>query len=212
MDEELIKGLDDLRRVGHEGHMEVGKYLLEPGTVYTYYIDYLAIPTLNRSLNLMYGFFDLLKARNFIAAAPLVRLQLDNVLRFSAAWYVDDPADFAEKVIQGARVRDLQARDGQRMTDRYLLNKVAATHPWVTNVYEQTSGYIHLSDKHIYNAVRREGEGHHGFKIAVGDDFIPMEIYAEATEAFMEITKVLFSYMRGWGDWKREQYRRNPPE
>jgi hypothetical protein len=212
MDEDTMAALDELRQVGHEGHMEVGRYLLEPGTVYTHSIDYLAVPTLNRSLNLMYGFFDLVKKRNFVAAAPLVRLQLDNVLRFSATWYVDDPFDFAEKVVQGKRVRDLRARDGEKMTDRYLLNKVAVDHPWVTDVYEQTSGYVHLSDKHLYNAVRREEEGYHGFKIAVGDAFLPGKVYEEATAAFMEITKVLFSYMRGWGEWKRDYYRQNPPE
>lgn len=113
-------------------------------------LDLLASAVMNRSLNLLLGFCSLIEARNFVAAAPLLRLQLDNVLRFSAAWLVYDPHRFAWEVIEGTTVTDIQDSTGQRMFDWYLVRKLAEENPWAPEVYKQASGYVHLSEKHFF--------------------------------------------------------------
>lgn len=80
-------------------------------------MDLLAVATLNRSLALLTGFSAMIEARNFVSAAPLIRLQLDNCLRFSACWLVSDPHDFAMKVLEGKQVRSLRDSNGNRLTD-----------------------------------------------------------------------------------------------
>jgi hypothetical protein len=210
MDETIQGTISELCEEGHNQHIDTGKLLLQSGTVYIYPIDYLAIPTLNRSLNLMHGFCDLIAAKNFIAAAPLIRLQLDNVLRLSAAWIVDDPMDFACKVVTGTPIKNLHDKENKKMTDHYLLQKVAVDEPWIANVYKHTSGYIHLSDKHVYHAISPEKDNQHNFKIAVGDAFVPDAVYVGAIEAFIDITSLLLAYIRGLGEWKRENH--HPPK
>ena len=198
MSDDLKEGLTELRNEIQRHHLQLGKEMLQVGSGKIYSLDLLAVSVLNRSVNLLFGFCDLIVARNFIAAAPLVRMQLDNLLRFSAAWIVDDPHEFAEKVMQGKHVRNLNDKDGKKMTDRYLLDKLKVQYPWLPNVYRRTSGYVHLSDAHIFNAITKKKGRTYQLKIATGDAYIPEPLYLEAIEAFSDITSVLFSYMRGW--------------
>lgn len=135
-------------RVAKKDHLDVAKEMIKGGDLFT--LDFLAVATLNRSLCLMAGFCTLIKTKNMIAAAPLLRMQLDDCLRFSAAWIVDKPHAFASEVLGGVPIRKLKDRDGNRMTDGYLLKKLAVQYPWVTSVYEHSSGYVHLSDKHAF--------------------------------------------------------------
>ena len=84
-----------------EKHFEMGDrvILADGGNLYPF--DILVVATLNRSLCLLKGFIELIQARNFVAAAPLIRLQLDNSLRLSAATLVSDPHEFAMNVLKG---------------------------------------------------------------------------------------------------------------
>ena len=69
------------------------------------------------------------KARNFLAAAPLIRLQLDSCLRLYAAWLVENPHEFAHKVLRRERVDKLKNQDGKFLRDHYLVEKLAEEYP-----------------------------------------------------------------------------------
>ena len=193
----------------------MGKYILTADSSALYPLDFLAAAVLNRSLALIEGFCLLIEADNLIAAAPLLRLQVDNCIRFSAAWLVEQPHEFAMEVLRGTPIRKLRDRSKQPMTDRYLVQKLLPEAPWIESVYDQTSGYVHLSDKHIFNAMRSsEAEGIDvTLQIGSRDGFTSDEPYIEATLAFIEATQLLMKYMHGWGftkdnpekiaEWKR---------
>ena len=155
-----------------------------------------------RSLSLTRGFCSLLEQRNFIAAAPLVRLALDNCLRFYAAYLVSDPHKFAFAVMGGTPVNKLSSRDGKRLTDRYLVQKLSEEIRWlkVKDLYEHSSGYVHLSDKHLFHAVRmKPGTGRTiEIKINDKDEFISERLYIEATETFTSLLRILFSLLTKW--------------
>jgi hypothetical protein len=165
-----------------------------------YELDFLAVATLNRSLCLTTGFCTLIKARNFIAAVPLLRLQLDNLMRFSAAWLVDDPHGFAREVVNGTRIKDLKDRSGERMHDSYLKKICVKDYPQVSGLYENASDYIHLSNKHVFNAIQasKTGDGKFTAKVSAEDEYIPDETYLEAIQLFDATTKVLFSHFSRW--------------
>lgn len=63
-----------------------------------YPLDFLSNAVIDRSLKLIFGFTTLLKDENFVAAAHIVRCHLDNIIRFSAFWIVNDPHDVATKI------------------------------------------------------------------------------------------------------------------
>jgi len=201
MSEKILQKLSHLRSY-HKPHLELSKYMLEAYERALYPLDLLAIAAMNRSLNLLDGFCMLIESKNFIAAAPLVRLQVDNALRFSAAFLVQEPHKFAIEVLKGTPIRKLQSRDNKKMTDRYLVEKMTEEFPWLPNVYEHTSGYIHLSEKHILNACylseEKEDQAKFSAKISLNDEFVPDDIYSEAIDAFKAATNILFKYIHGW--------------
>ena len=138
---EIVKALE-------KTHLELGKQMFEAADGHVWPLDILANATLNRSLGLLHAFTDLIKKKNFMTAAVILRLQLDNCLRLYGAWLVDDPHDFAVNVFEGKHIRRIKAKDGKLMTDRYLVSKMAEKiEPKVIGLYEDTSGYVHLSDK-----------------------------------------------------------------
>ena len=194
---QLLKELRDSDSL----HTEVS---LKLGTAYggaLYSVDLLAWATINRSISLIHGFETLVEKRNFIAAAPLLRLQLDNCLRFYAVYLVSDSHKFAANVLKGCHVRKMKDKNNALMTDGYLVSRLAEHHPWIERVYKRTSGYIHLSEAHIVNIFvqpRSDPTDLMNISIGVGDNFSDETLYEEATEAFIAATQILFKYLIGW--------------
>lgn len=119
-------------------HIELGKQMFEALGGAMYGMDLLAAGALNRSKAHIAGFRALLEARNLICAGALLRLQLDTAMRFYAAFLVDQPYNFALAVLRGERVRNIKDRDGRKMTDAYLAQKLGEEFAWVPRVYERT--------------------------------------------------------------------------
>jgi hypothetical protein len=187
-------------------YFDLGKLMFEPGRVYLYSMDILASAIMDRSLSLIYGFTSLIRANNFTCAAPLVRMHLDNVLRLYAAYISDDCQNFAMKVFEGVHIRNLKDRDGFKMTDKYLIDKLSKDYQWMTEVYAKTSGYIHLSNTHIFNSSRINGSKERAiaFTISREDRWLTEESKLEATNCMLEISQILFDYLSGWNDTKRQ--------
>jgi hypothetical protein len=165
-----------------------------------YPIDFLSNAVINRSLKLIFGFTTLLKDENFIAASHLVRCHLDNIIRFSASWIVNDPHDFATKVIDGIQIDSLKDKNGKLMKDWYLRNLLNEEYPWITNVYEQSSGYIHFSNKHIYNSIQSIDSKKRTmqFSFSKKDKDVDENLKIEAIQCMGEITEILLDYLNGW--------------
>jgi len=189
-------------------HLEKGKKLLEEYEGIIYPLDMYAVAALNRSLNLLHGIYLMIGARNIICAAPLLRMQIDNCLRFYASFIVPDPHNFALDVLSGKRIDKMHDQNCNKMTDYYLRKKMSEEYPWISSVYEKTSSYVHFSDKHIRNAVRMASgeENVLEFSISLGDKHIPDDLYVELMEAFIATTDVFFEYIDGW------IYTKNNPE
>jgi hypothetical protein len=183
-------------------HLEIAKNMMEAYNSSLYPLDLLAVAVFKRSLSLIRGFSDSIRNKNFICAAPLVRLQLDNLLRFYACFIVTNPHDFAVQILDGKHVRNLRDMENKKMTDRHLVEKLSKEFPWIKPVYEETSGYIHLSNKHIFNTMNSKVEDEKRvFTVIVGDEdseFVKDSLILEAIQAMKEITKVLLKHLHGW--------------
>lgn len=169
------------------------------GTAF-YMADMLCMASLNRSMSLIEGFMLLIRAKNFMCAAPMVRLQLDTLLRMRAMWLVDEPHDFASKVLSGEPINKMVDRHGKKLSDRYLVESMKAECPWIEEVYEETCGYVHFSYKHYFNAMQPDASKDRVVHMAVGaeDHFISDEQRLEAVMAFIDITGNIFRYIDGW--------------
>lgn len=173
-----------------------------------YDLDFIANAVMNRSLSLISGFISLIKDENYLAACHLVRCHLDSLLRFSAVWLVKEPHIFAEEIRNGKRVDLMKDRDGMYMRDSYLKDKLSKEFPWIKKVYEETSGFIHLSKKHISASSRIKDveDKTLEFRISKKDNYVNDALRVNATLGMIEITKVLCEYLEGWNYTKD-----NPP-
>jgi len=167
-----------------------------------YPMDFLANGAVKRALALSSGFRSMIESKNMVCAGALLRLQVDTALRVYAAYIVAAPHEFASAVLRGAKVSDLKDRDGNQMHDAYLVKRLAKEEncDWLPRVYRETSGYVHLSGKHIFSTFTKaedEGPTIH-MKISAVDEHLPSEIYEEAVDAFIAATELLAKYLHGW--------------
>jgi hypothetical protein len=202
----LLKSL----RASEPLHLEIGLRMMKAADGALFPVDLLALAALNRSANLIAGFASLIEARNFIAAAPLLRLQIDNCLRFYAVHIVAKPHDFARAVLKGERIDKMKDAKGNPLTDRYLVQCVTKDFPWIARVYKKTSGYIHFSDAHVASVFsetpqEKRDKGIYDIAIGPGDKFTEPGLYEEAVEAFAGATQAIFHYLAGWVKTKESQ-------
>lgn len=196
--DQKIASLEKLKKI----HLERARKMIEADGGSMYPFDILASAVYKRSMSLIDGFLKMIPS-NFICAAPLVRLQVDNLLRFSAANRVSVNAHaFAMDVMSGIPVRKMRDKDNpkQFLTDQYLVQKLKHIEPRIESLYEETSGYIHLSEKHIYNAMRFNDEKGGAFEFCVSekDQYITDEDRVEALTAMIVITEKLLWLLEGW--------------
>jgi hypothetical protein len=169
-----------------------------------YLTDILAIASLNRAASLTRGFRDLLEARNFLAAAPLLRLALDNGLRLSAVWHVPDTSAFVREVLTGKSIRDCVDKEGKRLTVQRLIALAVDDADWLPEVYDKTSAYVHLSDAHIWNAFGdTRPDGGIGFTVGSSEDYLQDQTYIEAIAAFGAATDHFLQHIERWVHEKR---------
>ena len=201
--EEAIQILSEAN--GH--HLELGKKMAEAYDGAIHAMDLLAAAVLNRSLYLIEGISKLVLDRHYISAVSLLRLQLDNALRFHAAWLVDDPHHFALDVMAGKQIRKMKDAQRKRMTDVYFVSKLSEEYDWIGKVYKKGSGYIHLSESHIFNAVH-QAEHEREIIVQIGRGKIPVseDMFLDLIGAFIETTKVVLKYVHSW------IYTKNHPE
>jgi hypothetical protein len=119
------------------------------------YADLFAMGIARRSLALSSGFRSMVEQRNSLCALPMVRMQLDTALRLYAGFFTRNHQSFCRDVIAGKQIDRLKSDNGQLMKDSYLRDRVAKRNPWIVDVYKMTSGHIHFSDRHIFEALRR---------------------------------------------------------
>ncbi len=77
------------------------------------------------------------------------------------------------------------------MTDRYLCNRFSSYEPWISELYKETSAFIHLSDKHMLAALA-PGMKYEDFKCVLEDEEagVPETAYQDAVISFVRITTI----------------------
>jgi hypothetical protein len=112
---------------------------------------------------------------------------------------VDKPHELAHQVLKGNPINKMKDQAGKLMTDRYLVETLGKKYEWMPRVYKATSGFIHLSDKHIFTVLASgEEDGHITLNVGANDEKIPAELWIEMAAGFLATTDALFEYLNGW--------------
>lgn len=198
--EESLKHLESSK----EAYIETTTKMINADNRNLYPLDLFMLGIVKRAILLTKGFCILMRQNNFLSSAPLIRLHIDNLLQVYAASIVKNPHDFYYEKLKGRQTNELEDKDMNKMTDRYLAEKISEEKEtsWVINLYKETSKFVHVSDKHLFSVVEKvEEEGVLDFVISE-EQTIPGKYSIEATQAMTKITEQLLRYVYGWIETK----------
>lgn len=143
----IIESLKHMREAGKEIAANIiGQSLLKEDLFFCASVD--------RNMNLTDGFIEMLNTRNLTCTGALLRLQMDNCIRTYAAFIAMDKNSVIDCLIHGGKISDQVDKNGNKMTDRYMKKELCKMDSRFADVYDQASGYIHLSDKAFYQTVK----------------------------------------------------------
>jgi hypothetical protein len=182
----LEKWIADLPRIGMEtlGGSGAPMYLL----------DFIMIGVIKRSLSLASGLHDLVKAKNMTCSRAIVRMELDTVSRLLAYTYVDEPSEMAKAIIGGKPLNSFKCRDGKNLKDGYLIDKMNGKYPWAKDVYKYTSGYVHFSERQVFDSIHSLGSDDERtvqFQVSKDDHNFPNESWVEIVQCFNEMLSIV---------------------
>ncbi|MBK5214201.1 MAG: hypothetical protein JJE55_11140 [Flavobacteriaceae bacterium] len=153
----IFKSLDELNLELSKVASEIFKNETDKKVLYK--ASHYCFSIVHRAIELNRAYKTLTNVNNYITAITLIRLQADNCMRLFALSLVENRRDFYEEVMKGTHIRNLKDGDGKKMTDAYLADKLDKIFPEFKNLYQNTSGFIHFSNEHIFlNNTRTETE------------------------------------------------------
>ncbi len=166
--------------------------------------DFYFSASANRCINLNNGFVTMLQTRNLTCAGVLLRMQMDNCMRTYAAFIAEDRTAVVDCIISGGRVRDHKDRNGKQMYDGYLKNELTKQDPVFAQVYDQASGYVHLSDKAFYQMVQSCNDS--TISLYAGPNLLERHnpVLIEAAEAFIHFVKLHFKMLKAVAENKEK--------
>jgi hypothetical protein len=186
-------------RESRDLHLELAQRIMQADGGKIFGTDLVALAVVNRSLALVDGFSLLVEHRNPLCAIPIVRFQVDSVLRLFALSLVDDPHQMAQPLLAGTPFRKIKSRGGKDLSDRYLAKEADKLFPGIEKVYDDTCAFVHLSAGAMLNpVVSVDAEDRRvEFGIGGGREWTEQEMN-ETVDTFTRATEVLIQLCAWW--------------
>ncbi len=102
------------------------------------------------------------------------------------------------KVLAGTQFRHIRDSDNKPLTDARLKDLAAETHPWAGAVYDQTSGWVHLSVNHMMTTIRADEDDSFQIRVPLPRDLVPGRLWLEILEAACQATEEFFAWVELW--------------
>ncbi len=141
--------------------------------------DIFLIAALNRTVNISKAYTSLIRENNFIAAAPLVRINIDTLLRLYASLISEyDRNAFASKVMSGELIKKMKLNGTKtKLDDRTLYLEISKIKgmEWVKDIYQAGNSFVHLEKSHIFSSLKIADDKERTINMSIGfhDAFIP---------------------------------------
>ena len=152
--------------------------------------------SVDRCIRLIDGLIPMLQDRNLTCVGVLLRMQMDNCMRTYAAFIAEDRNAVIQCILDGTPIKKLKDANGKPMLDGYLKDQVAKMDPVFSTVYNNASGYVHLSEKAFYQTV--DSCDNYGIGIQIGQP-LPEKRNApllEAAGAYIHFVNLHFKMLQ----------------
>lgn len=178
-------------------HLDLARRVLEVDDGNLYLPDLLVFSMMQRSYGLVEAVVDCVDGYNLAAAAPLLRMQLDTLVRACYVAYAPQADEVVTAMLEGTEFRKMKDKEGKPLTDARLVELAAAHHSWLPPVYKEASGWVHLSFNHLRAAWQVDGDQISG-GVPLRPDVIPGKLWLELLAAMIQATEELFGYVELW--------------
>ena len=152
--------------------------------------------SVDRCLNLIDGFITMLRNRNLTCSGALLRLQMDNCMRSYAAFIAYDKDAVIDCIISGKPINIQLSKDGKKMSDGYLKKELSIIDKQFESVYNQASGYVHLSEKAFFQTVVKCENNQIEFQIGQELPEKRNSVLIEVADAFIHFVKLHFRMLK----------------
>lgn len=152
--------------------------------------------SVSRCINLIEGFVHMLQERNLTCAGILLRMQMDNCMRTYAAFIAQDKDAVISCIINGDRISKKKDVNGKPLTDGHLKDELTKMDSRFEQVYDQASGYVHLSDKAFYQTVASCDDNTIEFYVGPGLLEKHNPVLLEAADAFIHFVRLHFKMLK----------------
>ncbi len=175
------------------------------------FFDILLVSIVNRTVNLNTAFSSLMRCNNFIAAAPLIRINLDSLLRMYASLICPyDRNTFAEKVLCGEKIRNMKLGEtNKRLLDVTLVEELSKIEgmEWVEKIYDAGNSYVHFGEAIIFSSqtIQSEEEQTVLQTIGINDAFVSD---SEKIGAILWMNKIIDSIIEQCQIWMYDKCQR----
>ncbi len=208
-EEDLAQIFDNLTKIEKLFLREAKMFL---GTGHIYSIDLYLSAIINRAISFMRGFKLLATENNYISSIPIIRMQIDNCLRLYAGTQVKNHNDFFIDYLKGTHIRNMKDANGNKMTDSYLIRHLDKIFPGIHNLYNNSSGYVHLSNEHSFlqTEIAKDNERRIGTRIGYYD-FYTIDEKVDFAFNMFKASQFLLELVTSWRVEKIESHS-NPKE
>lgn len=152
--------------------------------------------SVDRCMRLIDGFIPMLQDRNLTCAGVLLRMQMDNCMRTYAAFIAEDRDAAVQCVIDGNPIKNLKDTNGKKMTDGHLKDEITKIDSVFSKVYDNASGYVHLSEKAFYQTVEKCADNKLEFQIGQPLPEKRNDPLLESADAYIHFVKLHFKMLQ----------------
>ncbi len=161
-------------------------------------IHWYVLAAMKKTASLAHAFCTLVRAKNALTSAALIRMQLDTGIRVFGLSLIDDLDAAGLHLMNDGKYTDLQARTGERLRDKFLHTKLNEAYPGLSEVYDNTSAFVHLSSAHIKTVLStREGTSVLFFNLNGTDERQLEGWIADSVDAFQQATDLAVELIEG---------------
>jgi hypothetical protein len=163
-------------------------------------VDLFISAIVNRSISIIQGFLTLASNNNYISAVPLIRIQIDNCLRFYAITLVENYDIFFADYLKGLHISNMKDSSGNKMNDTYLVTKLdSEVFPGIRKLYTNTSGYIHFSNEHAFLQTQLVKDKERTIVTCIGNyDFFSIDKKCDIVYNMLKVSEMLLFLVGTW--------------
>jgi hypothetical protein len=163
--------------------------------------DALAFTVLECSLSFVKG-FELLSGNGGYMPAMALHANADRQC-FAFQWHCAERRSraVASQVFNGKHIRTIKDHSGEKIVRCLLAQPHGEENPWIREIYDHASGYVHLSKHHLLYVIARSNSGDgEQRQFAIGDDdaYVTSEQKQKLHNAFSGVNQGVVKLVSAW--------------